>query len=347
MFIRIGNRRIGDNYPVFIIAEAGVNYNNNLSLAYKMVDKAVEAGVDAIKFQTFITKDIQLENSTKPRYQKKIKNKTYFQILKENEPSFEDHLKISNYCKKKKIMFLSTAADKKSADFLDKIGVPAFKIGALDLSNHILLEYLARKRKPLILSSGISTMNLVSSSVNLIKKFKMKKKLILLQTNSDYPSTNEDVNLRVIPEYRKRFNVLVGLSDHTKDHTACLGAVALGACVLEKHFTLSRKLPGVDQKISLEPHELRELVEKVRLMEKSLGTNIKFITESEKDNLSMRKKIVIKPAKKGTSITLNLLDAKRGDKGGILPTKENIRKILGKKLKKGILREKQFSWNMI
>jgi len=347
MFIKIGNKKIGKNYPVFIIAEAGINYNNNLRLAYKMVDNAVAAKADAIKFQTFVTEDIQLKNSTKPKYQRKIKNKTYFQILKENEPLFDDHARIAKYCKKKKIIFLSTAADKRSADFLEKIGVPAFKIGALDLSNHILLEYLAKKRKPLLISTGISTMKLVSSTVNLIKKHKMKNNLILLQTNSDYPSPNEDVNLRVIPEYKKKFNVLVGLSDHTQDHTACLGAVALGACVLEKHFTLNKKLPGVDQKISLEPHEFKELVEKVRLMEKSLGSNKKFVTKSEKENLSMRKKLVIKPSQKGTIITLDLLDAKRGNKEGILPIEENIEKILRRKLRKNILKEKQFSWDMI
>lgn len=346
MIIKIGNKKVGDSQPVFIIAEAGINYNNNLKLAFKMVDKAVMAKADAIKFQTFITEDIQLRNSIKPKYQKKIKTKTYFEILKENEPLFAHHKKIADYCKKRKIIFLSTTADKKSTDFLEKIS-PAYKIGALDLSNHILLEYVAKKRKPIILSTGISTIELVSSTINLIKKYKMKNNLILLQTNSDYPSPNEDVNLRVIPEYRKKFNVLVGLSDHTEDHTACLGAVALGACVLEKHFTLNKNLPGVDQKISLEPQEFKELVEKVRLMEKSLGSKKKEITKSEKENLSMRKKITIKPAKKGEMINFDLIDAKRGNKKGILPIQKNIKKILGKKLKTNILKEQQFSWNMI
>lgn len=345
--MKIGNREVGRKHPVFIIAEAGVNYNNKLSLAYKMVDIAVKAGADAIKFQTFIAEHVQLHDATKPRYQKYIKEKTYFEILKGNEPSFEDHKKISRYCKKKRIMFLSTPADLESADFLDKLGVPAFKISSSDTSNHFLIKHVAKKNKPIILSTGLSTWKDVDSTVKLITKMKKKQNLILLQATSDYPTPNSEVNLKVMLEYAKRYGVLVGLSDHTRDYTASLGAVALGATVLEKHFTISRKLEGVDQSSSLEPDELEEWVNKVRLMEESLGSNKKFITKSEKNNISMKKKIVISPAKKGTTLKMDLLNAKRSNTKGILPTEANLKKILGKRLSKDITKERQFSWNMI
>jgi len=343
----IGQKQIVNNKSVFVIAEAGINHNNKLSLAYKMIDIAVKAGADAVKFQTFIADNLHLPNSVKPGYQNKIKGKNYYEIIKELETSFEDQVKLFNYCKKKNIIFLSTPYDKDSVDFLNDLGVPAYKISSSDTTNHILLEYVAKKRKPIILSTGLSTIKHVDLAVKLIQKLKMKKKLILLQTTSEYPAPNSEVNLRVIPEYIKRYSVPVGFSDHTKDYTASLGAIALGACVVEKHFTLSRKLKGPDQKSSLEPSELKEWVEKIRHMEKSLGSNRKFITKSEKTNLTMRKILVIKSAKKGTIITKNLIDSKRGNIKGVLPLEENVNRILGKKLLRNIHTPMQFSWDMV
>jgi sialic acid synthase SpsE len=175
----------------------------------------------------------------------------------------------------------------------------------------------------------------------------MMDKLILMQTTSDYPTCNEQVNLRVLQEYGKRYKVITGFSDHTTDYTASIGAVALGARVLEKHFTLSRRLSGPDQSTSLEPTELKEWTTKIRIIEKSMGSEKKLVTISEKKNLSMRKILVIKPAKKETKITKDLLAAMRGKMSGILPLKKNIKSILGKKLAKNILQTSQFSWNMI
>jgi len=225
--------------------------------------------------------------------------------------------------------------------------VPAFKISASDTNNHLFLKYVAKLKKPIILSTGLSTSKDVDKTVTLLKRLKMKNKLILLQTTSDYPTPDEDVNLRVIREYVKRYNVFVGLSDHTPDYIASLGAVAMGACVLEKHFTLDKKLSGPDQSSSLDPIEFKNWIKKVRTMEIILGDKKKLITNSEKNNLTMRKIIVIKPAKKDTKITLNLLAAKRGNICGIIPLEQNINKIIGKKLKRTILSETQFNWNMI
>ncbi len=339
--------KIGNKNQVFVIAEAGVNHNNKLSLAKKMIDIASKAGADAIKFQTFSVDEIMLKKSIKPFYQSQISKKSYYEIIKNLEPSFSQQKKLFDYCKKKKILFLSTPYDKISVDFLNKLGVKAFKISSSDLTNHILLKYVLEKNKPILLSTGLSTEDHVDKAISIIKKHKMLHKLTLLQTTSDYPSKNSEVNLRVIPYYAKKYGVNVGFSDHTEDYTASLGAVALGAKVLEKHFTLSRKLSGPDQTSSLEPKELAEWITKVRILESSLGTHKKLVTKSESRNISMRKVLVIKPAIKNTVITIDHLRPMRSTKNGILPLEENLKKILGKKLNKNISKQSQFSWKMI
>ncbi len=346
-YVKIGRRHIGNNKPVFIIAEAGVNYNNKLSLAFKMIDIAARCGADAVKFQTFIVDNIHLKNSTKPRYQKLIKDKSYYNILKNLEPSFQQQIKLFNYCKKKNIIFLSTPYDEQSLNFLNKLGIPAFKISSSDSTNHLFLESVLKKGKPLLLSSGLTSRKEIDLTVKFIEKFKMMNKLVLLQTTSDYPTKNSDVNLKVIPEYIKKYKVLVGFSDHTTDYTASLGAVTMGACVVEKHFTLDRNLPGPDQKSSLEPLELMEWIKKIRILEESFGSKNKFVTNSEEENITMKKILVIKPAKQGTVITKELLSAKRGDGKGILPLNNNLKKIIGKKLIKNINHERKFSWNLL
>lgn len=346
-FIKLNQKKFNLTDHVFVIAEAGVNHNNDLSLAYKMIDVAKKAGVDAIKFQTFISDEIQLKTSSKPNYQKKIKNSSYYKIIKSLEPSFKDQAKLSKYCKRKGILFLSTPYDEKSVDFLDSLKIPAFKIASTDMTNHFLLRHIAKKRKPIFLSTGLANSKQIDESINFLKKLKVKNQLILLHTTSDYPAKNSEVNLKIISEYIKKYNVPVGYSDHTQNDVASLGAIALGARVLEKHFTLDKNLPGPDQSSSLEPTELFDWVKKIRIMESSLGNNIKNITNSEKKNLSMRKVIVIKPASRGIKLSLKHLTAMRGKKSGILPLNSNISKILGKKLLFDIHEKREFSWNMI
>ena len=345
--MKIGNKQIGKNNPVFIIAEAGVNYNNKLSLGYKMIDIASKYGADAIKFQTFVTENINLKNSIKPNYQKSIIKKNYFEIIKNLQTSFEDQKKLFNYCKKKKIIFLSTPYDEDSLNFLTKINISAFKISSSDTTNHLFLKSVLKKKKPILLSTGLTSKKHVEETIKLIKEFKMIKKLVLFQTTSDYPTKSKDVNLKVILEYFKKYNVLIGFSDHTQDDTASLGAVAMGACIVEKHFTLNKKLPGPDQKSSLEPLELKKWIEKIRIMEKSLGNKNKIITDAERKNLSMKKILIVKPAKKSTIISTSILAAKRADGKGVLPLQNNLDKILGKKLLKNIKEEVKFSWNLI
>lgn len=345
--MKIGSSKIGIGEKVFLIAEAGVNYNNKLDLAYKMIDIAKKNGVDAIKFQTWKTEKMQMPNSKKPNYQKQIKNKNYYELIKSLEPSFNEQKKIFRYCKKLKIQFLSTPYDEESVDFLDELGVTAFKISASDLTNHILLKHIASKNKPIILSTGIATLKEVDETINFLKKIHMKNKMILLQTTSSYPTHFSEVNLKVITNYIKRYNLPVGLSDHTINEIASLGAVALGACVLEKHFTLDKSLPGPDQSSSLEPLELEKWVKNVKILEKELGTSKKMITESEKKNSSMKKMLVIKSGVKGDKIQKEDIFAMRTIGKGVLPLDKNIRKIIGKKLKKDIHKTTNFSWNMI
>ena len=344
--MKIGQKRIGVGKPVFIIAEAGVNHNNKLSLAYKMIDIATRAGADAIKFQTFLADNIQLKNSTKPNYQKSIKG-NYYKIIKKLESSFDMQIKLFNYCKKKNIIFLSTPYDIESLNFLTKLGVPAFKISSSDATNHLFLESVLRKGKPVLLSTGLTSLKDIDHTIKLIDKYKMRKKLVLLQTTSDYPAKNIDVNLNVIPEYIKRYKILVGFSDHTLDYTASLGAVAMGACIVEKHFTINKKYSGPDQTSSLEPSALKEWIEKIRIIEKSMGSKNKTVTNSEKKNLTMRKMLVINPAKRGTIITKKLLTTKRVNGIGVLPLQINLKKIIGKRLVKNFTQERKFSWNLI
>ena len=344
--MQIQNKKIGKNHPVYVIAEAGVNHNNDISLAFQMVDIAKKSGADAIKFQTFKANNIQLKNSVKPKYQKNIE-KNYYNLIKSLETSFKDQTKIFHYCNKKRITFLSTPYDLESLQFLNKLGVSAFKISSSDLTNHIFLTEVLKIKKPIILSTGISTIKDIDQTFNLILKYKMKNKLILVQTTSDYPAPNKDVNLRVLEEYSKRYGVITGFSDHTEDDTASLGAVAMGAKLVEKHFTLDRKMPGPDQSSSLEPNELKTWIKKIRILEQSFGTSKKFITPSERTNQTMRKVLVIKPVKKDTKISYDLLDTMRGNNRGILPLNSNLKKIIGKKTTKNIPIRSQFSWNMI
>jgi N,N'-diacetyllegionaminate synthase len=345
--MNIGNHKIGINNPTFVIAEAGVNYNNKLNLAFKMIDIAANSGADAIKFQTWNTDLIQLKNSVKPSYQKKIHNHTYYEIIKNLEPSKQDQKKIFERCKKKQIIFLSTPYDEESVDFLDNLGVPAFKISSSDLTNHILLKHVAKKKKPIIISTGLSNMDEVKETIKLFKKLNMNNKLILMQATSNYPTPPEDVNLNVIPNFIKTFNIPIGFSDHTQNSIASLGAIALGAILVEKHFTLSRKFTGPDQLSSMEPNELKNWIRDIRYLEKCVGATKKIITPSDQKNISMKKIIVINPINKGDTIKEKHLMSMRGNQNGLIPLESNIRKIIGKKIKVNIKTTTQFSLNMI
>lgn len=387
MEIKIGKKIVGKGHPCFIIAEAGVNHKiagdtsqQSLERAYEMVEVAKEAGCDAIKFQTFKTEKLQLKNIPKPGYQDRNLGQDidYFNVLKALETSEKDQIKIAQYCQSKGIIFLSTPYDNDSADFLENLSVPAFKTASIELTNHLFLRYIAKKGKPVFLSTGLSDLEKVKKAVAVFDSEGMKNNLMIFQCTANYPTEYEDINLRVLTRYLQEFDLICGLSDHSRDDMASIGAVALGGLILEKHFTLDKNFSGPDHSASLNPDEVKQWVKHVREvedfikknnekigedilkayietvdyinlqdMEKCLGSAEKQTTEAEMDNKQMMKFLVIKPAKTGTIINYKHLRAMRTGGEGILALDENLEKIVGKKLKKTINKTKRFTWDMI
>ena len=294
---------------VFIIAEAGVNHNGKLSLAKELARKAKKAGADAVKFQTWITEDIIIPKTKKPIYQmnRNKKNNDQFNFAKKLELSFEEFVELKKFCKKTKITFLSTPDDVKSAKFLNKIQ-NIFKIGSPEFNNFFLIKEICKFNKLILLSTGLSSIKEISETINFLKKinFDIKKKLILMHCNSAYPTPYRDVNLLALPELKKKFNVEVGYSDHTNSDEVSIAAVALGAKVIEKHFTLNKNMSGPDHSTSLDYKEFSNLVKKIRNIELSLGSKIKKITPSASKNLKLMtrgvyaSKIIIKNEKFNT-----------------------------------------------
>jgi N-acetylneuraminate synthase/N,N'-diacetyllegionaminate synthase len=279
--IVIEGEKIGEGCPVFIIAEAGVNHNGSLKMAKEMVDAAKSAGADAIKFQTFTAENLVTARAPKALYQKKnALGKNQLEMLKKLELSNLHFKELFDYCQKKRIIFLSTPFDSQSALFLQELGVGAFKVSSGDLPNLPLLKQIAGYKKPVILSTGMSSMKEIGEAVNTIVSVG-NQKLILLHCTTNYPTKYEEVNLKAIETLRKRFKLPVGYSDHTAGVIISVAAVALRACVIEKHFTLSQALPGPDHLASLEPNQLREMVRSIREIEKAMGSGEKVPTAAE------------------------------------------------------------------
>ncbi|MBU4298539.1 N-acetylneuraminate synthase, partial [Patescibacteria group bacterium] len=311
--IKIGNKLIGKGGMCFIIAEAGVNHNGKFDLAKKMIEVAQKSGADAVKFQTFKAENVATETAKMAEYQKKNigTRESQLKMLKKFELEYEDFKELKKYCDKKRIIFLSTPYTEDAVDFLEPL-IPAYKIGSGDLTNLSFLEKIAKKKKPIILSTGMATLNEVKEAVKIIKK-QGNNKIVLLHCTTNYPCPLEEVNLRAMLTLKKEFNLPVGYSDHTLGIMVPIMAVAMGAKVIEKHFTLDRNLPGPDHKASLEPDELKEMVVAIRNVEKAMGRSIKKPTKSEeKIKKVVRKSIIVKidiPA--GTKITKETLIIKR------------------------------------
>ncbi|GBH35185.1 hypothetical protein NZNM25_19760 [Nitrosopumilus zosterae] len=339
--IKIGNRIIGEHHPVFVIAEAGINHNGSLLIAKKLVDMAKKAGADCIKFQTHITEEEMTKTKILPG---KISKKPLWDIIKSCELNVDEEKKLNEYCKKRKIIFLSTPFSIPAIDRLEKIKMPAYKIGSGELTNLPFLKAIAQTKKPVILSTGMSELSEIKETVKLFKKSKIP--LAILQTTSEYPCDYKDVNLLVIDNYKKLFNLPVGISDHSLGIYTVLGAVARGACIVEKHITLDKKMPGPDQKISLEFNELKELVKGCRAIKLALGST-KKILKGELEVLNFARESVVTKEKisKGEIFTEANLITKRPNTGEI-PAK-NFYMILGKKAKKDIQKNKQLKFSDI
>jgi len=289
--INIAGRQIGVGEPCFILAEAGVNHNGSLELALHMVDAAVAAGVDGIKFQTFKTDKLVSFKAPKANYQAHWtgSNGSQMEMIKQLELTFENFEVISRYCSERGIIFLSTPFEEESADFLESIGMAAYKMASGELTNLPFQAHVARKGNPMIVSTGMSTMTEISDTVSIIHE-SGNPPLMLLHCTSNYPTSAQEVNLRAMHTLSSSFHVPVGYSDHTEGIEISGIAVALGACLLEKHFTLDRQMPGPDHQASLEPGELAALVQSVRRIETALGTGEKIPTRSEENTALVARK---------------------------------------------------------
>lgn len=317
--INILDRKIDVNSATFIIAEAGVNHNGDMSIAKQMVDVAVSCGVDAIKFQTFKADKLILRETAKAPYQTKTTdvNESQYDMLKKLEMSKEQTIDIMKYCQKKGIIFISTPFEKTSLDELDSLNVPAYKIAATDLTNIQYLRQVAEKGKPIILSAGMCYMEEVKKALEAI--YPINKDVILLQCTANYPIKDTEANIGVVRTFQDNFDILVGYSDHSQGVGASPYAVALGAKVIEKHFTLDKSMEGPDQLASVTPEELKCLVDDIRRVEAYIGKGVKMPTQSEQQTRKSLQKCLVAQAdiKTGDIFTEDNIVAKRTDGVGI------------------------------
>lgn len=301
---------------VFIIAEAGVNHNGSIELAKKLIDVASDAGADAVKFQTFKAENLVSQNAQKANYQKETtdKEESQFDMIKKLELDIDTHKELINYCNSKNIMFLSTPFDLDSIDLLNDLELPIFKIPSGEITNLPYLRKIGKLNKKIILSTGMADMGEIEDALDiLINCGTPKESITVLHANTMYPTPMKDVNLQAMVTIGDTFDIKFGYSDHTLGIEVDIGAVALGASVIEKHFTLDKSMEGPDHKASLEPDELFAMVRGIRNIEKALGSSIKKPSPSEIPNIKIvRKSIVAKEKiKKGEILTQDNLAVKR------------------------------------
>jgi len=321
---------------VFIIAEAGVNHNGSIPLAKKLIDVAVLSGADAVKFQSFTATNLVTKIASKASYQLKVSNldESQFDMIKKLELNEHNHKELIKYCNESKIMFLSTPFDIDSVNLLNNLNLEIIKIPSGEITNLPYLRHIGSLNKKVIISTGMSTLKEIGDALKiLINAGTPKAKIIVLHANTMYPTPMKDVNLRAMQSIRDKFDISVGYSDHTLGIEVDIAAVALGASVIEKHFTLDKKMDGPDHAASLEPSELKAMVDAIRNIELAIGGEVKELTNSEKPNIDVaRKSIVAKRfIKKGEVFSTNNLTTKRPG-GGLSPMKWDS--IIGKVAKR-------------
>ncbi len=337
------NIYIGGSSPIFIIAEAGVNHNGDINLAKKLIDAAKKSGADAVKFQTFKASKLVSASAPLAQYQKgnMKKGSTQLKMLKQLELDFKSFEILKKCADRKGIMFLSTPFDYESAQFLKELEIPLFKISSGDLTNLPFLEFIARYKKPLILSTGMSTLSEVQEAIGSITKF--NKKLILLHCVSNYPASFKTVNLRVLQTLREKTQLVIGYSDHTLGIEIPIASVGFGAKVIEKHFTLDKKFKGPDHKASLSPDELKNMIKAIRHVELSLGDGIKRPVQTEFEVMKVVRKSLIAKHEllPGNIIKKEDIIIKRPGTG-IQP--RELSKLLGKKVRSKIKIGEPITW---
>ena len=318
--ILINGRSIGPNNPPYCIAEVGINHNGSLDKAKQMIEVANYVGADAVKFQTFNTEDIVTKKSPKSTYHKitgvSDKKQSWYSLLKTQELTIKEHFELFNYCNRKKITFLSTPYDFKSVDLLNKIGIKAFKIASTDNNNFPLLKYVASKKKPLILSTGMSNLSEILETVRVLKTYNQKK-ISILQCTSSYPCNVKDLNLSVIQTFIKTFDCPIGFSDHSNELMPAIISTSLGSSIYEKHLTLDKKMKGPDHRASSTPNELKEIIKKIRSTFIMLGSKEKKVLKCEKENRKKLKKSLVANTfiRQGAKLNKKLFGIKRPANG--------------------------------
>lgn len=320
--ILIGSRSVGNHFPVFIIAEAGVNHNGDLRLAKDLVKEAKSCGADCIKFQTFDAERLVTRDAPKAGYQGQgaAPGESQYEMLRRLELSRDAHSELMACCRDAGILFLSTPFDEDSADFLVESEMPAIKVPSGELTNLSFLGHVAKKKKPLLVSTGMAYLSEVEIALRTIEE-NHNHDIVLLHCVSNYPADPADANLRAMHTMASAFHVLVGYSDHTPGIVVPLAAVALGACVIEKHFTLDKRLPGPDHAFSLNPEELRAMVQGIRTVETALGHGRKEPVASEKETASVSRRSLVAAHKiqVGVVLTEEMITIKRPG-SGLIPS---------------------------
>ena len=336
---------------VMIIAEAGVNHNGDIKIAKKLIDAASEANVDFVKFQSFKASKLVSPDAKKALYQIKNmgdKDNTQYQMLKQLELTHENHLELISYCRFKNVNFLSTAFDVTGVSYLSSLNLPIFKIPSGELTNFPYLKAIAITNLPVILSTGMANLKEIEMALNVLISNGTNKKLItVLHCNTEYPTPMKDVNLKAMLTIKNKLGVSIGYSDHTLGIEVPIAAVALGATVIEKHFTLDRKMKGPDHSASLEPNELKEMVNSIRNIEKAIsGSGIKEASFSERKNIAIARKSIhlSKSLKSGSIISEeNIIALRPGD--GICTM--NWNKVMGKKVNSDLPKYTKLTWENI
>lgn len=303
---------------IFIIAEAGVNHNGDIKIAKQLIDAAVKSKADAVKFQTFISEKCISVNAEKASYQRAAVGETGSQLdmIKKLELKFDDFCELKEYCEKNNILFMSTAFDIDSARFLNEIGLDIFKIPSGEITNYPLLKVIGQFRKKVIMSTGMSEISEIRSAIEVLRQYGTED-ISLLHCNTQYPTPMKDVNLRAMLQMQREFQLPVGYSDHTLGIEVPIAAAALGATIIEKHFTLDRNMEGPDHRASLEPSELKDMVKAIRNIEAALGDGEKRVTTSERENMQIVRKSIVAsvPIRKGEIFTEDNLAVKRPGNG--------------------------------
>ena len=347
MYLKIGDKKIGKDYQVFIIAEMSANHLQKFDNAVKIIKAAKEAGADAIKLQTY-TPDTITINCDNEYFQIKQgtlwDGQSLYQLYKKAYTPWEWQPKLKEISESEGLICFSSVFDKTAVDFLEKINVPAYKIASFEITDIPLIEYVASKGKPVIISTGIATLSDIEEAVNACKRVGIEQ-IALLKCTSAYPAPLEEINLKTIQNLEDTFKTVVGLSDHTLGISVSIASVALGACIIEKHLTLDRKLGGPDAAFSLEPEEFKAMVKSVREVEKALGEVSYDLTEKMKKSRELSRSLfVVKDIKAGEIFTEENIRSIRPGYG--LPPKY-LKDILSKKSTQALKKGTPLSWELV